>query len=230
MWGVRPDQLRSAREAAGLTQQRAAKRVGVSQAYLALMENGRRPVTDHVGFKMMDVYRLPATALPLDIGDLDSWDSESLARALADLGYPGFRQLRGERRRNPAVVLLAAISRNELEVRVIESLPWLVVEYYELDWAWLTREAKVRDAQNRLGFVVTLGRRMAEQHGAEATRSLLREWEEVLEHARLAREDTLCQRSLSEAEQRWLRQGRPADARHWNILTDLDVEHLSYAP
>jgi hypothetical protein len=173
--------------------------------------------------------RLPATALPLVIGELDSWDSESLAKVLANLGYPGFRHLRGGRSQNPAVILLAAISRNDLEVRVIESLPWLVVEYHDLDWEWLTREAKLRDAQNRLGFVVTLGRRVAEKHNAEAARSLLRELEEVLEPARLAREDTLCQGSLSEAERRWLRQGRPADAQHWNLLTDLDAEHLPYA-
>jgi transcriptional regulator with XRE-family HTH domain len=212
-----------------LTQQRAAEQLGVSQGYLAMVENGRRRVTDPLGFRMMDLYRLPATAVPLVIGDLDSWDSASLAKALANLGYRGFRQLRGGRSQNPAVILLAAISRNELEVRVIESLPWLVVEYHDLDWEWLTREAKVRDAQNRLGFVVALGRRVAEKRGAEAARRMLRKWEEVLEHARLAREDTLCQRSLSDAERRWLQQGRPADARHWNLLTDLDAEHLPYA-
>jgi transcriptional regulator with XRE-family HTH domain len=229
MWSFLPRQLRSAREAAGLTQQRAASQLGVSQAYLALLESGRRRVTDPLGFRMMDLYRLPATAMPLDIGDPDSWNSASLAKALANLGYPGFRHLRGGPSRNPAVILLAAISHPELEVRVIESLPWLVVEHHDLDWQWLAREAKLRDAQNRLGFVVTLGRRVAEKHGAEDACGTLRACEEVLEHARLAREDTLCQRSLSKSERRWLRQRRPADARHWKLLTDLDAEHLPYA-
>jgi len=229
MWTFRPSQLRSAREAAGWTQQRAAGRLGVSQAYLALMESGRRRVTDPLGFKMVNLYKLPATALPLETGHLESWNSESLAKTLANLGYAGFRHLRGRRRQNPAVILLGAITRDELEVRVMESLPWLVVEYHDLDWEWLTREAKVRDAQNRLGFVVTLARRVAEKHRAETARSLLQAVEEVLEHARLAREDTLCQQSLSAAERRWLRQARPADAQHWNLLTDLDAEHLPYA-
>jgi transcriptional regulator with XRE-family HTH domain len=211
-----------------LTQQRAAEKLGVSQAYLALMESGQRRVTQQLGLKMVDLYRLPVTALPLDIGDLDSWDSASLAEALAALGYPGFRHLSGGRGRNPAVVLLAAISRDDLEVRVIESLPWLVIHYHDLDWEWLTRESKLRDAQNRLGFVVALGRRVAEKRNAEAA-GRLGEVNELLDHTRLAREDTLCQRSLSEAERRWLRQERPADARHWNLLTDLDVEHLPYA-
>ena len=221
--------MRLARETVGLTQQKAAGYLGVSQAYLALMEAGHRRVTERVGLKMMDLYRLGPTVLPLHADDLESWDSASLATALANLGYPGFRHLFGGPRDNPAVVLLAAISRDDVEVRVMEGLPWLVVQYNDLDWDWLTREAKVRDAQNRLGFVVTLGRRIAEKRGADAAQRKLREVEDALDRARLAREDSLCQGSFSEAERGWLRLARPADAQHWNLLTDLDAEHLPYA-
>jgi transcriptional regulator with XRE-family HTH domain len=224
-----PDQLRLAREAVGFTQQQAAVRLGVSQAYLALMETGHRRVTEKVSLEMMDLYRLGPTVLPLHADDLESWDSATLAKTLANLGYPGFRHLLGGSRDNPAVVLLAAISRDDVEVRVTEGLPWLVVEYHDLDWEWLSREAKVRDAQNRLGFIVTLGRQIAEKRGAAAAHRRLREVEGALEHARLAREDSLCQGGLSEAERGWLRVKRPADARHWNLLTDLDAEHLPYA-
>ena len=194
-----------------------------------MMENGSRRVTDQLGSKMVDLYRLPATALPLEPGDLSMWNSASIAKAIADLGYPGFRQLRVGRSLNPAVVLLAAVSCSDLEVRIVESLPWLVVAHHGLDWEWLTREAKMRDAQNRLGFVVGLGQRVAERIDAAAALGRLREVEEVLERARLAREDTLCQQSLSEAERRWLRKERPADALHWNLLTDLSAEVLPYA-
>jgi transcriptional regulator with XRE-family HTH domain len=225
---ITPDQVRSARETVGFTQQQAAGHLGVSQAYLALMETGRRRITDEVRLKMMDLYHLGPTALPLRVGDLESWDSAYLAKALANLGYPGFRHLRGGPRHNPAAVLLAALSRRDVEFRVVEALPWLVVEYYDLDWEWLIREAKVRDAQNRLGFIVTLGRRIAGKRG-DAAHSKLREVEERLDQARLAREDNLCQSSLSEAERGWLRRARPADAKHWNLLTDLDAEHLPYA-
>ncbi len=193
------------------------------------METGHRRVTGQVGLKMMDLYGLSPAVLPLHADDLESWDSESLAKALANLGYPGFRHLLAGPRDNPAVVLLAAISRADVEVRVMEGLPWLAVQYNDLDWEWLTREAKVRDAQNRLGFIVTLGRRIAETRGADAAQRKLREVEESLDQARLAREDSLCQGSLSEAERGWLRRTRPADAQHWNLLTDLDAEHLPYA-
>jgi transcriptional regulator with XRE-family HTH domain len=229
MWTFRPDQLRHARELAGLTQQRAAAQLGVSQAYVALIENGRRRVGEQLGSRIVDLYRLPATALPLDEGDAVAWNSATIANGVANLGYPGFRPLRGGRSVNPAAILLAAISSNDLEVRVVESLPWVAIEYHDLDWEWLIREAKLRDAQNRLGFLVSLGRRVAERSNAIAAWRKLRAVEEALEHARLAREDTLCQQSLSEAERRWLRKARPADALHWNLLTDLNAEILPYA-
>jgi hypothetical protein len=191
--------------------------------------NRRCRVTEEVGLKMTDLTRLRPTVLPLRVDDFESWDCAYLAKAVANLGYPGFRHLLGGSRDNPAVVLLAALSCRDLEVRLMESLPWLVVEYHDLDWDWLIREAKVRDAQNRLGFIVTLGRRISEKRGAHASQRQLREVEEALDRARLAREDSLCQERLSEAERGWLRQSRPADARHWNLLTDLDAEHLPYA-
>jgi hypothetical protein len=48
----------------------------------------------------------------------------------------------------------------------------------------------------------------------------------VLERSRLVREDTLCHESLTETEPRWLRENRPAEARHWNLLTDMKAENL----
>lgn len=229
MGSLPPVRLRAARRASGLTQQRAAERLGVSQPYLALLEGGRRPLTRQLVFKIVRLYGLGPGALPLDGHDFDAWDSASLAEAVANLGYPRFQHLRSRRERNPAVVLLAALSREDLEVRVLEALPWLAVEYYDLDWEWLTREAKQRDIQNRLGFIVTLGRQVAEKRCADTARDMLRQAGEALERARLVREDTLCQGSLSTAERRWLRGARPADARHWHLLTDLHSERLPYA-
>jgi hypothetical protein len=76
-----------------------------------------------------------------------------LARQLAGLGYPGFAHLR-HAWANPAVVLLDALLREDLEVRLAEALTWVVFTYPDLDWPSLIREAKLRDAQNRLRFVV----------------------------------------------------------------------------
>ena len=225
---MRTDLWKSARESAGLTQQRAAERLGVSQGYLALLETGRRRVTRDLANKMVQLYHLSPVALPLDNNVGDSWDSAKLARALAGLGYPGFRYLLRVPKRNPAAILLAALAADELEVRVVEGLPWLAVHYPDLDWQWLVRQAKQRDLQNRLGFVVTLGRRVAEKQSREAALRSLHRVEQELRRARLVRQDTLCQQTLSGAERQWLRRTRPADARYWNLLTDLDSEHLPY--
>src|ERR1039457_5870425 len=81
-----PDQLRLARETVGFTQQQAAKQFGVSQAYLALMETGRRRVTEEVGLKMMDLYPLGPTVLSLRVAALESWDSHTWPRLSLTLG------------------------------------------------------------------------------------------------------------------------------------------------
>src|SRR5262249_43416021 len=107
---LRPEQLRLARRAAGLTQHQAADSLGVSQAYLALMERGRRPVTTPLASRIANLYRLGPVALPLTDTHLGDWDSASLAAAIASLGYAGFRQLADTPTHNPAAILLAAIT------------------------------------------------------------------------------------------------------------------------
>lgn len=97
------------------------------------------------------------------------------------------------------------------------------------DWQWLARAAKVNDLQNKLGFVTNVARRLGETLGRNDTAKLLRDQEAALERSRLAREDTLCHDSLTQAERRWLRSNRSDEARHWNLLTDLSPEHLSHA-
>jgi len=226
---MQPEHLSSARHAAGLTQQQAADRLGISQAYLALIERARRPVTARLASRLADLYNLGPVALPLNGEMVDTWDSSSLALAIAKLGYPGFRQLATAKLHNPATVLLGAIAAIDVEVRILEALPWLALTYNNLEWEWLIREAKVRDVQNRLGFVVMLARQIAETRGDNIAVGRLLNAQEILNRARLVRQDTLCQASLSIAERRWLRQTRSSEARHWNLLTDLRFQQLSYA-
>ena len=57
----------------------------------------------------------------------------------------------------------------------------------------------------------------------------LRRFEEALEPSRLAREQTFGQGHAHERLREWLRRERSDAARHWNLLTDLKVEHLPYA-
>ncbi len=180
----------------------------------------------------MKTYGLPPTVLPLSGLPLVKMrvDPQTLAKDLAGLGYPGFAYLRprGWKSKNPGEVLLAALAQDELEARLVEALPWLLLKYWEVDRNWLAREARLRDLQNRLGFVVSLARRLAERAQGERRVQALRELEAELERSRLAREDTLCQASLPEPERQWLVETRPEDAKRWNVLTDWTVETLPY--
>ena len=91
------------------------------------------------------------------------------------------------------------------------------------------REAKLRDLQNRLGFVVTLARGLAGRRGDADKATALAHLEAQLERSRLAREEPLCRASMPEAERRWLVDHRSADARRWNLLTDWTADALRYA-
>jgi transcriptional regulator with XRE-family HTH domain len=211
---MKHDQLKAGRLETGLTQVQAAARLGVSQPYLSQLEKGERPITAELARSAATLYRLPATALPMpkSVAERTPANSDTIARQLAGLGYPGFAHLR-HAKTNPAAVLLESLVQEDLEVRFAEALPWVVVTYPDMDWPWLIREAKLRDAQNRLGFVVAMARELAAIE---------------LERARLAREDTLCRESMPPAERDWYAKTRSALARHWNLLTGLTVDQLSH--
>ena len=224
--------LREARQNNNWTQQKAARALGVTQAYLSMLEKGRRSVPESFFPKALKVFDLPPTALPLP---LEASGAPMLSRKhdfaadLAALGYPGFTYLRTKSRKNPAGVLLDALNEPDLDARVAEGLPWLTLTYFDMDWDWLVRNAKVRDRQNRLGFAVSLASEAAESKNDSERAKTLQQCLQVLERARLAREDTFCHDSMTQAERKWLREHRSRLARHWNLLTDMKGEHLAHA-
>ena len=225
-------QLRSARKQKGWNQEQAATKLGVSQAYLSLLESGVRRVPETLAVKAVRVYGLSQTFLPLDAvsAHASPADDSRLAAELATLGYPGLSHLKSRgHKKNPAEILLSALSRDDLDTRLVEALPWVALKFPGLDWQWLTDAAKVNDLQNRLGFVTGVARRLAELRGERESASLLARQELALERSRLMREDTLCHESLTEAERRWLRKNRPTEAKYWRLLTDLAPEQLDHA-
>lgn len=224
--------LRDGRHSSGLTQMEAAARLGVSQPYLSQLERGRRPVTPKLARAATALYRLPATALPMPetVKSGAPADPAKLARQLAGLGYAAFEHLRSGPRANPAAVVLEALLQADLDVRVSEALPWVLLNYPQLDWQWLVDHAKRHDVQNRLGFVVAVARAVAARHpGFRGAEHWLAAAEQQLERSRLAREDTLGRESMPSAERRWLVKNRSPAARHWNMLTSLTDDQLSYA-
>jgi transcriptional regulator with XRE-family HTH domain len=218
------------RRNAELTQVLAAQVLGISQPYLSQLEKGMRSASAALEEKAAKLYRLPPTVLPKpEPRSLESFDGDRLQSELAALGYPGFAHIRARQKKNPAIVLFGALVQRNLDARLVEALPWVVLTFPELDWPWLCDHAKLRNAQNRLAYIVHLAKEVAKQCSETEQLERLTTWERELEDARLAREDTLCRESMPERERTWLRARRPRAARHWNLLTGLTVEQLSYA-
>ena len=123
-------------------------------------------------------------------------------------------------------MLFAALQVDALEPRVADALPWLVNRYPDLDWTWLLPRVKANDRQNRLGFVVSLARQLAERREESGPAEALRSVEATLERSKLVREDVFGRSALTASESRWLREHRPEEARQWNVLSNMRLEHL----
>jgi len=226
-------ELKKARLSAGWTQVRLADRLGVTQAYLSLMEAGKRRVPDRVARFATSLFQLPPTFLPRS--DLEKLNlpvtEEEVEQGLARLGYPGFAyRKKPGKRRNPGELLLMALSLDELDPRLTEALPWLLVKFEGLDFKDLVDRAKRRDLQNRLGFTFSLAEEVVKRNPTFKHKpGELHQAKQALERSRLAREDTYGRKETSERMRAWLLENRSSEAEHWNLLTDLKVEHLPYA-
>lgn len=225
--------LKAHRERAGWTQVSLAKRLGVTQAYLSLMESGKRRMPPRFVHRLTRLLDLPPTMLPVTTTSVsrerptNEWFEAHLAR----LRYPGlaYRKRSGPTR-HPEEVLLAGLAFDELEPRLVEALPWLLLHYEGLDLERLANAAKAQNLQNRLGFTVALAREVAERKKEFGRRQPeLHRFEGVLESCRLAREEAFGQGHPNERLLEWLKRERSEAARHWNLLTDLKAEQLPYA-
>lgn len=215
----------------GWTQVKAAMHLDVSQPYLALLERGKRKVPEKLTRKAVRVYGVSPAALPTNPSPVRQVEDDKLARELAALGYPGFAYMKGGWKRNPVEVLLTALAKPNLEARQVEALPWVLLNYPDMDRNELVAHARSESLSNKLGFVVSLAKQVAEKlDPVDSPRPLwLSQLEKDLSASRLLAEGTLCQDSLSTREREWLRENRPKEAEYWNLLTKWKPEHLTYA-
>ncbi len=108
----------------------------------------------------------------------------------------------------------------------MEATPWLVFAYPDMNWNDVVATAKLHDLQNRLGFATCVAARKADELGNHKLANQLFEMEQTLEPSRLAREDTLCNARMTNAERKWLRTNRPESAEKWKILTNMLPRYL----
>ncbi len=202
--------LRRWREQNNFTQVEAARLLGVSQPYLSLLENGARPLRRG----LRDRLNVVLSVVRPDVGTGYTTD-DRLRTQLSALGYPGFAHVQPARPApEPAVVLLDALSQPTVDARVAEALPWLAREYARtIDWSWLVRQAKLRNLQNRLGFLIQLVN--ATGAGGPATKDA----RDALEKARLLAESTFCWDSMPGPTRKWMRERRSPEAEHWNVVS-----------
>ncbi len=222
-------ELRQGRELKGWTQAELAQRLGVSQGYVSLLESDARPVARSVASKVVPMLGLSASHLPVKQSGAPL-QAERVAAALGALGYEGFAYLSKRVRLNPAELVVRTLSLEQVDVRLVEALPWVFLHFPDLDWTWLVGQAKLHDLQNRLGLVVTVARTLAERVGPASTVTTLRTWELVLERSRLALEDSFGGDTLTDAERRWLRTHRSGEAARWNMLSSLSADTVTYVP
>jgi hypothetical protein len=126
------------------------------------------------------------------------------------------------------MAMRSALAQKSLDARVAEALPWVALKYVQAD-SWIVENARKFNLQNRLGFVVSLAKRVAEMRHEAARSTELSQLENLLDDSRLAKEDNFYRAPRTEGEREWLRKNRTEDAVHWNLLTDMRPEHLQYA-
>lgn len=219
-------ELTRVRRLAGLSQQAAAARLGLSQPYYSQIEGGARSLPSGIAARIVREFGATPSILPLPplTGTLPAVAADRLTSALAALGYPPFVHFRKfAEPMNPALVLVGGLVHSDLDVRIVESLPWVLMEFVDLDMFWLAAQCRLQNLQNRLGYLVSLLRPSREN--MPHLSALLFE----LERSRLAGEGTLCRDSMPPAERAWVRKHRSSVARHWALLTTLTREQLPYA-
>lgn len=229
------EQLLNARLNKNWEQIETAEKLKVSQPYLSLLEAGKRPVTGKLARRAVSIFNLPPTVLPFDenqkVPQLKTTDVGFLDLQLAALGYPKFSHLKKNKRLkkvNPAVILITALQKNDLDSRTLEALPWLIFNFAEMNWEAIIKVAKLSDAQNRLGFLISLAYEKAGQSKPADKKQFFKELLSNLERSKLYQEDSFKRISLTKTEKSWLKKNRSKEARFWRVLTNLTIDNLVF--
>lgn len=112
------------------------------------------------------------------------------------------------------MVLLNALSQPTVDTRVTEALPWLTREFAgTMDWPWLVEQAKLRNLQNRLGFLIQLA------SASGVSEPAMKDALDELDRARLVAEATFLWDSMPAPTRKLMRERRSPEAEHWNVVS-----------
>src|SRR5690349_20183955 len=106
--------LRNARRQREWTQAELAHRLGVTQAYVCLLERNRRAVPPRLAKKLASVLKLSPSTVPVG-ATRKALTADEATAALGAVGYPGFAYLRKRPVLNPAELLLRALRHRDVD-------------------------------------------------------------------------------------------------------------------
>src|SRR5260370_28232440 len=138
-------------------------RVWVVGNYYWQMERGYRRLPVRLVSRAVRKLHLAPTALPMQplATQFVPVASDELASALARLGYEAFGHLsKRAKAYNSAYLVVGTLVHADLEVRIVEVLPWILSTFHDLDWLWLIAQGRLLTFQNRLGYLVVLARQL----------------------------------------------------------------------
>jgi hypothetical protein len=157
------------------------------------MVRGYRPLPARLVSLAVRKLHLAPTALPM-LPPLATQFApvapDELASALARLGSrdSDTKQARGGIQ--PAFLVAGTLVHLDLEVRIVEALPWILSKFHDLDWIWLIAQCRLLNVQNQLGYLIVLARQLGNSTADVNLKSALFN----LEESRLVVEGTFMPR------------------------------------
>ena len=204
------NRMQQFRQNSGWNQARLAARLGVAQAYVSMME--REDVRCRIAWRggAICFSCRPRFCRCPDKGagqtgrrGLDCRESRPVGISWFQVFVQARTKTASCRASSPGIGPPAA--RTEAS----EALAWLLLQFEDLDAAWLVGEAESPDLQNRLGFTVSLARNVAHHSPEFGHRSRsLKALEEKLKPSRLANEGTFGGGEMSQGMPAWVRKNR----------------------
>jgi transcriptional regulator with XRE-family HTH domain len=222
--GVLAENLRTYRLKAGFSQTDLANKAGTPQPRVGVMESAKNPTLPRLGW-----LQRVADALNVHVADLLSEQAasgtkslaslpeneENLAAHLKALGAPLTGSSHKGRAFSPEAVVLGTLRAPS--ARMLEALPGVLCKN-DMRHAKLLQLAEQRGLVNRLGFVVDVAYRLAQENRSRRTAELRRLSKALWLKRDKDTEDFLTKEMPQDSEfHTWLKRKTPREGKKWRV-------------